>query len=167
VVTYTFHLIADKDYDAAIEVNEMLERLNYKFEDSISEHMMIINRAQCLKWMGKTDECRALLTKRDWSALADQFILCSSVLLENYDDAAVVAKRIGLSGVVNFEDYCSWPVFTDARKHTEFAKTIKEIFGQDLISVRPSKLLLNRPSRKQDKAIRKMDPGDGPDPKLN
>jgi hypothetical protein len=139
-VGFTFNKIADAEYADALEFMEMCDRLNYEFTSKICENRLLINRAQCYKWQKLDADCERLLAKIDWSAHADQFVLCVKALRGDFGGAAAIVKAMGKTGPLSFDDYCAWPVFKMARDNSEFCHSVEQVFGKKIVPVRPVRL---------------------------
>ena len=99
--------------------------------------MMVVNRAQAYKWLGKGDKCEAIMKGEDWSASQDSFKLADAVLRDDVEASVETMKRIGVThDVVTKESYRGWPLFREIRKQELFRKTYETIFGEPLEKVR-------------------------------
>jgi len=75
-------------------------------------------------------------------AVGDKFKLASEVLLDNFDNASKIMKKIGNAGDITQTAYRSWPLFTDFRKTELFKSTYKFVFDEDFsIIERPLKYI--------------------------
>lgn len=93
--------------------------------------LLLLNKAQCLKWSEDTKEYRNLLLQQDWSACCDELKLAKFVLLDEYDEAYKLMKAIGNNpGKVSAIHYQKWPVFKEFRKTEQFLKAYQEIFNE-------------------------------------
>lgn len=90
----------------------------------------IINRAQALKWSGKDDLCKKFISEIDWTAKSDDFKLASAVLLQDFESAATIMKRLGINDEVSKTAYRDWPLFIQFRKSDTFMTTYEEIFSE-------------------------------------
>jgi hypothetical protein len=63
----------------------------------IAKWIITVN-AQALKRDGAVEEASTILNEVDWTAAANDFNLENSVLLERYDEAADLMRRIGREG---------------------------------------------------------------------
>jgi hypothetical protein len=73
---------------------------------------------------------RNIITSEDWSDASDEFKLAEAVLLNDFDKAATIMKKIGPDGYPSKSYYRDWPLFKEFRQSEEFLKTFEEIFGE-------------------------------------
>jgi hypothetical protein len=99
--------------------------------------IFIINLAIALKWGGEPEKAKEIIAETDWSACNLEFQLASSVLLEQFDVAADLMRKIGENGDVKKEHYKDWPVFKDFRHTPQFLSTYESIYGSLLEPVQP------------------------------
>ena len=96
-----------------------------------SKLLLLLNKAQCLKWTGDAKEYRNLLLQQDWSACCDEFKLARSILLDEYDESYKLMKLIGNNPEkISMIHYREWPVFKEFRKTEQFLKAYQEIFNE-------------------------------------
>jgi hypothetical protein len=96
-----------------------------------SRRTFVINRAQAYKWLGDDATARKIIGSEDWSASSDAFGLAAKVLLEEYDDAIAIMRRIGANGDPKKGDYRDWPLFSKFRKSAIFLDSFREVFGEE------------------------------------
>ena len=99
---------------------------------SNDEHRKIItiNYVQALKRDDAVEEAEKILDKVDWSAAADPFKLARAVLMEDYQEASTLMKKIGCQEeFISEDEYHMWPLFIEFRETDEFASTYLEVFG--------------------------------------
>ena len=104
---------------------------------SNDEHRKIItiNYVQALKRDDAVEEAEEILNKVDWSAAADPFKLARAVLMEDYQEASTLMKKIGRQEkFISEDDYHMWPLFIEFRETDEFASTYLEVFGHPYVS---------------------------------
>jgi hypothetical protein len=96
----------------------------------LDRKIITVNYAQALKRDGKLDQAKKILNEVDWSAVANDFKLARTVLLEEYDHAAVLMRSIGEKGqLLKEEAYHTWPLFIEFRETEQFAQAYQEVFG--------------------------------------
>lgn len=98
---------------------------------------MCVNLAQAYKWNGNDKECRAVVSKIDWSAFELKFKLANSVLIEDWQSAAQAMRKLGADEAMQKSYYIEWPLFQEFRKTPECQNTFREIFGEDLKLTEP------------------------------
>lgn len=96
------------------------------------QHKLIftINCAIAYKWGGEPDLAKKLISETDWTACSDDFRLTSTVLLDDFDAALCIMRKIGSNGAVKKVDYKDWPAFKVFRDTEQFRKMYHEIFGE-------------------------------------
>jgi hypothetical protein len=96
--------------------------------------MAIINYAITLKFSGEEAKARGVLAAVDWSASSKDFRLAEAVLLDKFNDAAAIMKRIGKKGEYLKQGlYHVWPLFRDFRQTNEFMNAYQEVYGYPFV----------------------------------
>jgi hypothetical protein len=88
--------------------------------ESVSR-MMVINLAQCLKWLGHEQACIELLGKYDWSASAPLYSLGVAVLKDDFATAKKLLKVAMDAESISIKQVRTWPLFRKFRESDEFA----------------------------------------------
>ena len=83
----------------------------------------------------------------DWSAYSNDFKLAKAVLIEEYEIAAQMMKKIGSEGEVQKTDYRDWPIFKEFRKTDYFQQTYKEVFGESFEIIETEEREVNQPKK--------------------
>lgn len=97
--------------------------------------MNIVNTAIALKFGGKPDIAKARLKAEDWSGSGLEFKLANAVLNDEFDQAALIMKRIGSTSELATQlAYHSWPLFQSFRESEQFLRAYEEIFKQTFIA---------------------------------
>jgi hypothetical protein len=124
-------------YDLLAENRFMLARklLDFAVEQkkhSSEQHrrIFVINRAQAYKWSGDDLACRRIVGAEDWTASSDSFRLAAKVLLDEYEDAAAIMRKVGPNGEPKRNEYRDWPLFSAFRKSQAFLSAFAEVYGQ-------------------------------------
>ncbi len=100
-----------------------------RYSSDQSRRTFIVNRAQAYKWSGDFEKAKKIITNEDWSAASDQFKLAEAVILDDFDRADDLVKRIGsTSDSIDKNAYREWPLFTEYRKSEGFLKAFEEVF---------------------------------------
>jgi hypothetical protein len=108
--------------------------LEQKIKQDDCSKMIRINYAEALYYLGEKDKCSQFLNDLDFSGSALAFRLAKSVLLEDYEAAAIIMKRIGTNAEILGKDaYHSWPLFNVFRNTEIFLTHYEEIFGKKFI----------------------------------
>ncbi len=126
-----YDLLKEEKYELAKKLLSFA--LSFKKHSSQQKKLMFtINIAIAYKWGGEEEKALKILSETDWSACDKSFKLASTVLLDKFDEAAKIMKRIGIGEEVEKTDYKEWPVFKDFRKSPQFLEAYKEVFGEIL-----------------------------------
>ena len=132
-----YELLEERRYDVAATLLDFAACTLKRFGSEEYRLMMVVNRAQAYKWLGKGDKCEAIMKGEDWSASQDSFKLADAVLRDDVEASAEIMKRIGVTHAdVTKESYRGWPLFREIRKQELFRKTYGTIFGEPLEKVR-------------------------------
>jgi hypothetical protein len=91
----------------------------------------VINRALAYSLSRDKRRCEEILATEDWSATKDALKLAESALAERFDVAFGLMKKIGPKREIPKGHYLHWPLFSGLRRSPIFAKTIREIFGDE------------------------------------
>jgi predicted RNase H-like nuclease len=98
--------------------------------DPIRKRMILVNYVIALKFGGKAEEAKKMLSSMDWSDTPNDFKLAHAVLSDSYDEAASLMRRIGAKGdYVNEQAYHIWPLFREFRQTEEFLQAYEDIYG--------------------------------------
>lgn len=96
----------------------------------LDRKIITVNYAQALKRNGAPDQSRKILNEVDWTAATNDFKLAQAVLLEQYDVAAELMRKIGKEGdMLKEHGYHTWPLFIEFRETEQFAKAYEEVYG--------------------------------------
>jgi len=96
----------------------------------LNRKIITVNYAQALKRDGAADEAGKIMNDVDWTAAANDFKLANAVLLERYDEAAELMRKIGREGeLLKEHGYHTWPLFIEFRETEQFARAYQEVFG--------------------------------------
>jgi hypothetical protein len=137
--SYAYHLLLDENYELATRLLEFAVDTLPRHGSDISRRMFVINLGQAYKFSGHQDLCDQRLNKEDWSACNDNFQLCQNVLRDQFDQAAIVMRRIGAQGSVQEIEYLDWPIFRRFRESPQFKECFKDIFGKDPVGIEEQK----------------------------
>lgn len=125
-----FNLIKGQAYDLAD--NLLHYACNTKpVSSEVVSNMFKINAAISKYLNGDKDQASKILDSKDWSASSYDFKLAYKVLKEQYSEAYVIMKKIGVDGDITKSGYTSWPLFNVIRNEPEFLVTFKSIFNED------------------------------------
>jgi hypothetical protein len=112
-------------------LSHCLDLENIKCDDKIYR-MMIVNRANSLKLMGKQKEAKDQISKIDWSAASDDFKISVAAVRGDNDTVIALMDRVKSDDLVGKDGFRSWPVFREQRKLPEFRERFEAVFGEPL-----------------------------------
>jgi hypothetical protein len=181
LVNTTYQMLAEKRFQIARTLLDFAVDQKKHSSEQI-RRIFIINRVQSYKWSGEETEARKIVKAEDWSASSVDFMLAERVLLDEFENAAILMKRIGADGEVKKGDYRDWPLFTAFRKSDSFLATFTEVFGEPFcesthlspkeltefinawsaLGSQPAAALITQPNEDA-RQLEKASPEDGPD----
>lgn len=129
-INVTYDLLLQKEYKLAELILNIAREPAFKKFNAESSYLLQVNYAISLRGQDKNEECKELIKNLDFSALADKFKLAQAVLLEDYDNASTLMKRIGINPEVGQLQYKYWPLFRWFRKTDQFKLAYEELFGE-------------------------------------
>lgn len=101
-----------------------------KFSSDVTRKISIINYAIALKFGGNPGKAGEVLSSVDWTAALNDFKLAEAVLLDRFDTASEIMKKIGKSSeLVTEHSYHTWPLFNDFRASHQFLESYESIYG--------------------------------------
>jgi hypothetical protein len=124
----TFEMIKAEQYDLAIRILDFALTPPMRFEDGRSRCVCIVNLAQAHKWSGNIEKCLETVNAEDWSARSLDLLVAVAILKDDFDQAAILMRKIGVSGEIKKEDYQNWPLFKEFRNTSIFRDAFSEIF---------------------------------------
>lgn len=125
-----YSLLTSGQFDLADILLDFACKQTKHFNDS-SKNIFIVNKSLSNYLNKKEDTAKKIISSKDWSASSDDFKLANLIITEKYDEVYELMKKIGFSGVVDKENYKTWPLFYELRKEIKFKETFKEIFNED------------------------------------
>ncbi|SEE57308.1 hypothetical protein SAMN05444161_6225 [Rhizobiales bacterium GAS191] len=88
---------------------------------------MVINLAQCSKWLGQEQDCHDLLKRFDWSATSPVYNLAIAVLNDDFTTSQKLMRIAPDAENIDKRDIESWPLFREFRKSREYEALKAEI----------------------------------------
>ena len=125
-----YDLIKSKKYSLACIILDFASKPYVKHFNKESEYVLCVNRALAYYLSNDKKASNNIIKSIDWSGTELKFRLANKVLLEEYDDAFELMKRIGKSDYMRL-GYAEWPLFNNLRKTQSFKDIYKEIYGCD------------------------------------
>jgi hypothetical protein len=121
-------LLAEERWNEALAVFDYLSGLRLdrnKYESDWKNNL--INKAQTLIGMGKTDAATKLIDEIDWTASHPKYLMAVQVLKREYEEAAELMPAANLEA----ENYRGWPLFRDFRQSDCFKQSFSKLFGHE------------------------------------
>ncbi|WP_223538756.1 hypothetical protein [Pseudomonas sp. BF-R-12] len=125
----TYDLLISKQYELAERILELSKERNFAKVDTESRLLILINLAIALKGQEKHKDCESLLSSEDFSALSQRFKLANMVLMEKYEEASILMKKIGKDGEIRESHYREWPLFRWFRETDWFKSAFETVYG--------------------------------------
>jgi hypothetical protein len=126
-----YELLQDKKYKLAIKVLDFSLNTIKKFSSDQIRRMLVINRSLAYKWSGDEKMSLNIIKAEDWTASSDDFKLAEAIILEKYEDADLLTKKIGANSSIKARNYREWPLFLKYSERKEFKMIFKELFNED------------------------------------
>jgi hypothetical protein len=126
-----YELLQDKKYKLAIKVLDFSLNTIKKFSSDQIRRMLVINRSLAYKWSGDEKMSLNIIKAEDWTASSDDFKLAEAIILEKYEDADLLMKKIGANSSIKARNYREWPLFLKYSERKEFKMIFKELFNED------------------------------------
>ena len=125
-----YDLLKSKKYLLARVILDFASKPYVKHFNKETEYVLCVNRALAYYLQEDKENCSSIINEIDWSGAELKFRLANKVLLEQYDDASGLMKKIGNNNEIRL-GYMEWPLFNNFRKTQQFKDAFKEIFGCD------------------------------------
>ena len=132
--TICYNLLLKEHYKLACVLLDFATETLKKYSNDNNRRIFIINRAQAYKWAGEDEKAKTIVKSADWSASSDRFKLAEAVLLDDFDKADYLVKKIGSQGDVKMFAYREWPLFREYRKTEGLLKAFEEVFNEPFYS---------------------------------
>ena len=134
-----YDLLSEERFELASKILYFSTTTLKTFASEQNRLRFVVNQAQAYKWSDDMEKAREILSNEDWSTRSDDFQLAEAVLLDDFDKANEIVKRIGTTGNVEKNDYREWPLFRKYRKSEKLQSIFEEVFQEplNLFSVKP------------------------------
>jgi len=127
-----YNLLFEERFELACRVLDFSTTTLRTFSSEQKRLTLLINQAQAYKWSGDMETTRSILSNEDWSTRSDAFQLAEAVLLDDFDKADEIVKRVGTTSNLKKSNLSEWPLFREYRKSQEFQSTFEEVFQEPL-----------------------------------
>jgi len=131
VCAMSFDLIANSRCSLAINLLEFALAGKQKPSNEQTHRFIILNLAQSYKWLGNADKCLKILGEQNWSASSDLIKLGVAALMDDYQNAFRLMRKLGHDEDFKRDSYRDWPIFKELRKQPGFADCYREIYSED------------------------------------
>lgn len=129
----TYAMIEKGHYEIASRILDYLLDLKVNISDR-KHRMMTVNRANSYKKMGRPDQCKNILSKSDWGAVADDFSICIAALNDDIEKFVNLMPLVQSKESVGKSGFVDWPVFDTVRNDERVKAKYLELFGEPLVS---------------------------------
>ncbi|NTU66850.1 MAG: hypothetical protein HGB08_02890 [Candidatus Moranbacteria bacterium] len=103
-----------------------------KHASDVNKNVFIINKALSRKLGGNKEDAFKIINSWDWSASSNDFKLAKEIILENYEAAFLIMKKIGKDGeFISKAGYRDWPLFREVKKNKKFKELFKKIYKEE------------------------------------
>ena len=130
LVEIGYDLIKSEKFSLACIITDFSCKPYVKHFNKVGEYVLCVNRALAYYLQGDRNKCEDIINEIDWSGAELKFRLAHKVLLEQYDDAIEIMKKIGKTDDMRLA-YSTWPLFNKFRAIQGFKETYKNIYGLD------------------------------------
>lgn len=113
IVQSSYDALQNKRWNVATEIAKFIE--NDKAADEISILMAKVNAWIARKRVGGLEAIKAEVSVFDVSAKDDLFRLARHCLLDEHDEALVIAKKLHRGKRLSLIEFSDWPLFEDLR----------------------------------------------------
>jgi hypothetical protein len=134
LIAISYDLLLKEQYKLACVILDFATDTLKKHSTESSKRTLIINKAQAYKWVGDDEKAKKIVNSTDWSASSDKYKLAVAVLLDDFNTADDLVRKIGPHGEVTMFNYREWPLFKEYRKSEEFLKVFEEVFNEPFYS---------------------------------
>lgn len=127
-----YNLLQRKEYKLAINLSDFATNILKKHSSQEFKLIFAVNKAQSYKWDGQNKICTEMMNNMDWSSMSDKFKLSKAVLIDDFNTAYRIMRKIGKDEEEMQQlGYQEWPLFQRIREEDQFKKVYKEIYGVD------------------------------------
>jgi len=126
-ITYT--LLVVERFNLARNLLEFAHGLKRHSSDHFAR-IFTVNLAQCYKWLGETELCFEVMSKKDWTAAEPAFTLAERVLYDDFDEAKKLMIITGKNKMIPEEAFRDWPLFRKFRQTQQFKEAFLEVYGR-------------------------------------
>ena len=132
LIEYQYELLILERWALCEKIGEYAFNLPRVTSDA-HKRIMIINYCGALKFGNKPKHAIKILQGMDWSSCLDDLKLAKFVLLEEYEEAFELCRKIGKDGeYISKKAYLEWPIFRDFRKQDKLKEIFFEIYNEKL-----------------------------------
>ena len=127
LVDATYELIVNEHYSLAKElIQDFTATIPAVNRSDAITKTLILNIAQCEKWLGHEKSCISILEKVDWSASSERFLGAVATLKDDFSTAKRYLSSAIRSQELEWEDIDNWPIFRRFRSEKEYTELKSE-----------------------------------------
>lgn len=132
-----FQILRGDDYQLAERILDYgLHHTGAGKEDV--RRMMVVNYANAIKLGGDVARAESELDKYDWSATEVKYRMCVAAVRGQVEEVVKLLPAVARADEVNMTAVREWPVFKSVREDRLFQEKVRKIFGEDIISSKPT-----------------------------
>lgn len=119
IETLAFSKLKEEKWEVALEIYDLLS--NIKGIQESDRLLYQINCWQCYKWLGKYDQVKDSISKKDISLIPTSYKLCIHALKDEFEEFFKLLKSEYdiCKDTIDLEE---WPIFREVRKKEEYEK---------------------------------------------
>lgn len=99
----------------------------------LTRRMMVVNRANALRKLKKSEESEAVLNSMEWEAASDDFKICVAAVRGATEDVIRLMESVKNAGSISKESFRDWPVFDEVRTDETFRREYERVFNEPLV----------------------------------
>jgi len=129
-----YRALLAEDWNLGFELGQFaIDRLERDSQE-VGKLICQVNYAIALKFGGKLEKVSTFLNNQDWGGALWDFQIAHKVLLDQFDKAATLMKKMGPNGsIIAQVSYHTWPLFNAFRESAEFQQAYEEIYGHPFV----------------------------------
>ncbi len=106
-----YELLTEERFGLACKIFDFAAKTLKQYASERKARVFTVNRAQAYKWAGDPETTKEILSSEDWSAASDDLKLAERVLLDDFDAANTLVRKVGVNDPMQKAYYRDWPLF--------------------------------------------------------
>lgn len=131
----TYDFIKRGKYSLAKDLLQQAINAQSKDVPDVTIRMMIVNLANCYKYLEDDINCEKTLNSVDWSASTEDFHICVAALNGDFEKLLKFMDDNKLSNKVKKDNFRQWPVFNWVNEDQRFQEKYLEIYGEPFTEI--------------------------------